>query len=60
MDRFEPVSSVRQRALHDDAHGVVEIGLPHLGFDAREPDVAYFHEWIPLAMHIRTVATKQT
>ena len=49
VDRLETVSSVRQRALHDDAHGVVEIRLPHLGFDAGQPDVAYFHESIPLA-----------
>ena len=60
MDRFEAVPSVRQCALHDDTHGVIEVGLPHLVFDARQPDVAYFHEWIPLASHITILAAKQT
>jgi hypothetical protein len=60
MDRFEAVPSVWQRALHDDTHGVIEVGLTHLGFDARQSDVAYFHEWIPLAWQVTHVATKQT
>ena len=60
MDRFEAVSSVRQRPLHDDTHGVIEVGLTHLGFDARQPDVAYFHERIPLAWQITHAAPKQT
>ena len=60
MDRFEAVASVGQRALHDDAHGVIEIGLAHLGFDACQPDVAYFHESIPLAWQVTNVAAKQT
>lgn len=55
MDRFETVSSVRQRPLHDDTHGVIEIGLAHLVFNACQPDVAYFHESIPLASHITIV-----
>ena len=60
MDRLETVSGVRQRALHDDAHRVIEVRLAHLGFDAGQPDVADFHEWIPLAWHITNIAAKQT
>ena len=52
MDRFEAVSSVRQGSLHDDTHGVIEIGLAHLAFDAGQSDVAYFHECIPLTWHV--------
>jgi hypothetical protein len=60
MDRFEAVPSVRQRALHDDTHGVIEIGLAHLAFDAGQSDVTYFHEWIPLAWHVPKNPAKQT
>ncbi len=34
MDRLQPVAHIRQRPADDDAHGVVEIGLLHLFFDA--------------------------
>ena len=47
MDRFKAISGIRQGALHDHAHGVIEERLPHLGFDAGEPDVANFHEPVP-------------
>ena len=60
MDRFQAISSVGQCALHDDTHGVIEIGLAHLGVDACQPHVAYFHEPIPLAWQITDVAAKQT
>ena len=60
MDRFQAVSSIRQRALHDDTHGVIEIGLAHLVFDAGQPDVTYFHEWVPLAWHVPKNPAKRT
>jgi hypothetical protein len=34
MHRLQPVADVRQRAPHDDAHGVVEIRTLHLDFEA--------------------------
>ena len=34
MDRLQAVADVRQRATDDDAHRVVEIAVPHLGFEA--------------------------
>jgi len=30
---FEAVADVGQRAAHDDAHGVIEVGAPHFVFD---------------------------
>ncbi len=36
---LEAVADVGQRAAHDDGHGVVQVGLPHLLFD-RNRDLA--------------------
>src|SRR5262249_5130065 len=33
MHGLEAVADVRQRPPHDDGHGVVQVGLPHLLFD---------------------------
>ena len=48
MDRFEPVPGVGQRALHDDAHGVIEVRLAHFVLETGQPDVADFHDVMPL------------
>ena len=34
VDGLQPVAHVRQRAADDHAHRVIEIGMPHLGFEA--------------------------
>ena len=34
MHRFQPVTDVGQRAPHDHAHRVIEVRMPHLGFEA--------------------------
>ncbi len=49
VDGLQPVAGVRQRTLHDDAHCIVEIGLPHLGFDAGYPYVSdvIHRRWLP-------------
>ena len=33
MHRLQPVAGIRQRARHDHAHGVVEVGAAHLLLD---------------------------
>src|SRR5439155_11723727 len=33
MDRLEPVADIRQRATHDHAHRVVDVGVLHLLLD---------------------------
>ena len=33
MHRLQPVAGIRQGASHDDAHGVVEVGVAHLLVD---------------------------
>ncbi len=35
VNRLQSVSGIGKRALHDDAHRVVEIRLPHFGIDVR-------------------------
>ena len=39
MHRLQPVAHVGQRARHDHAHGVIEVGAPHLLFDGDRRDV---------------------
>src|SRR3546814_3196883 len=39
MHRLEAVSDVRQRARHDHAHRVIEVGASHLVFDRDRGDV---------------------
>src|SRR4030095_12793318 len=34
VDRFEAVADVRKRPSHDHAHRVIEVGMPHFGFQA--------------------------
>ena len=40
VDRLEPVAHVRQRAAHDHAHGVVEVGGAHLLLEPARLDVS--------------------
>ena len=40
VDRFQSVPGIRQGTGHDDAHGVIQIGLPHLGINVNLLDVA--------------------
>jgi hypothetical protein len=39
MYRLQPVAHIGQRPRDDDAHGVIEIGAPHLLFDRDGRDV---------------------
>jgi hypothetical protein len=39
MHGLQTVADVRQRPAHDYAHGVIEIGPPHLVFDIDGYDV---------------------
>ena len=34
VDRLQSIANIRQRATHDHAHGVIEVGMPHFGFQA--------------------------
>src|SRR6187431_1181278 len=47
MHGLQTVSNIGQRTAHDDAHGVVEVRLPHLVFEVHRQDFArYFvHVW---------------
>ena len=40
LDRLEAVPRIRQSALHDDAHRVIEVAAPHLSFNAGELNCA--------------------
>ena len=40
MHGLQPVAGVRQRPRHDHAHGVIEVGAPHLVGDGNGLDVA--------------------
>ena len=39
MHRLEPVARIRQRARHDHAHGVIEVGALHLLGDGNRADI---------------------
>jgi hypothetical protein len=43
LHRLHAVAHVRQSALHDDAHRVVEIRCPHLVVDINQPNRSDFH-----------------
>ncbi len=39
LHRLQPVARIGQRTRHDHAHGVIEVGAPHLLFDGDRCDV---------------------
>src|SRR5215471_3905606 len=39
VDRLQPVAHIGQRARHDYAHCVIEVGAPHLLFDRDGSDI---------------------
>ena len=39
LHRLQPVARIGQRARHDHAHGVIEVGAPHLLFDGDRRDI---------------------
>ena len=49
VNRLETVPGIRQSALNDNAHGVIEIRLAHFGIETCQPNVSNFHERFPLS-----------
>ena len=55
VHRLEPVAYVRQRTADDDAHRIIEVGLPHLVFEVDGHDFAGYFSHL---LHLRALVFK--